>query len=306
MNTFSRITGWWERAFPMSKHISPQLEPSCDGPPYDLDVLVPLSARDKYAQRLQAFQHHGLLNGKCTSVRLTLLIGEEDRELFENGWNFPVRIVEGDRGHAAARIYDYYAAMTEEELGAARWFLRVDDDSVTDVDGLVKWLDSNYNWEECHYLMTVSCCDILPIYRENAARLGYGHLFPFHSKGKTERSSAHEWEAAVLSQTMMRRIVEQEHCGELFAHCADIEGGFGDHVLALAARMTGFTPAESEVLSQWPEIDNLSLFGGDLFHIHYIAPDLDNWSVFLDALQNYRPAATQMAGQNPQAGERLD
>lgn len=273
---------------------SPPGEPQAprDEPPvFDLDVLVPVSAQGKYAERLKTFKRFGILNAAGLKIRLTLLVGDENPELFQEGWDFPIRLKTGRTREAAPRIYDYYAAMTDDEARGARWFVRVDDDSVTDVGGLVEWLDANYDWRECHYLMTKACFDVHPVYGEGALRLGYGRLFRPYMNGKPAGLNvgcfAHEWECALLSQAMMRRIMEHEHCRALFAYCARFDGGYGDHVLAVAARMTGFTPAESEVLCCEAEVEKLSLWGGDFFHIHYIAPDLERWPDFLNALEKH-------------------
>ncbi len=245
---------------------------------YDLDVLLPVSANGKYAERMKAFQRFGLLNNSRASIRITLLIGTEDAELFAEGWHCPVRMVSSQHHHPAAKIYDFYARADAEEADMARWLIRVDDDSVTDVDGLIQWLDACYDWRECHYLMTGVVFDCHPVYREALANLGYDHLL----RPSVVGSGAHEFESALLSQTMMRRILRHPDSRRLFAACAEFEGGYGDHVLPIAARIVGFTPAQSEVLWCYPELGKFSIFGGDFYHIHFLAPDLDRWSDFVN------------------------
>jgi hypothetical protein len=59
---------------------------------YDLEVLLPLSAKGKYQQRMQDFQKTGLLNHHGQNLHVTLLIGTEEAELFTAGWSYPVTL----------------------------------------------------------------------------------------------------------------------------------------------------------------------------------------------------------------------
>ncbi len=261
-------------------------------PDLDIEILLPVSAKGKYWDRFKAFQRTGLLNHRGHKIHVTLLTGTEEPERFERGWDYPITIVPSRYDHVASKIYDYYSTIAEETLDNASWFMRVDDDSCTDVGGLSRWAGANFRHEDCIYLMAASLWDIVTQYREAAIRLGYDHIFRPLMKGKTgnlpSSSFAHEMECSFLSQGAMRRIFAEPNCRRFFQEIAKLESGFGDHGLAVASRMVGIPTSESEVLCCWPAVDKFSLFGGgDFFHIHFIAPDVQGWEQFQAVCQKY-------------------
>lgn len=254
-------------------------------PGLDIEILLPVSANGKYLNRLHAFQKTGLLNHERQKIQVTLLTGTEDPEQFEEGWNYPITIVPSRYDHVASKIYDYYSNISEDTLCSASWFMRLDDDSCTDVGGLIQWANANFHSHDCIYLMSGYSWDIVTQYREAAIRIGYGHLFRPLMKGMQgslpSSSFAHEWECSLLSKGAMQRIFAEPDCRLFFQEIAKLEDGYGDHGLSVAARMVRIPTSQSEVLSSQPDVDKFSLFGqGDFFHIHYIAPDLPVWSQF--------------------------
>lgn len=261
-------------------------------PELDVEILLPVSANGKYLDRLRAFQKTGLLNHQRHQIHVTILTGTEDPQRFEEGWVYPFSIVPSRYDHVASKIYDYYSSICEGTSHSANWFMRVDDDSCTDVGGLIEWANANFHSDDCIYLMSGYSWDIVTQYREAAIRLGYGHLFRPLMKGMRgglpSSSFAHEWECSFLSKGAMQRIFAEQNCRRFFQEIAKLESGYGDHGLSVAARMVGIPTSQSEVLSSEPDMDKFSLFGGgDFFHIHYIAPDLPAWSQFEVFCQKY-------------------
>lgn len=262
---------------------------------HDLEVLVPLFAGgEKYAKRMQAFKSHGLLNMSDHQVHIKALIGTDKPENYYLDWGSMgcsiVSLIDSEYDHVAQKIYQYYIERSDENL-LSRWYIRVDDDSSTNVGPLIDWLDRNFDYNEPHYFTTKQCWDITKIYKNAFEKEGWGHLAPQNNKGKggdlPDNFIPHEWECCITSQGMMKRIAHHEGAMKFLRRLSYLPLGFGDMGLALAARITKFAVAEVEVLSARPDIRNYSAFGGDIHHIHFIAPDLPYYGHFTRELMNH-------------------
>ncbi len=252
----------------------------------DLAILVPLCASGKYLDRARAFQKVGLLNAKKSRVHITALIGTDPVESFPQAWGHPAMWEGSAFNHVACKIYNHYASMHMDYIESARWFMRVDDDSVTDVDGLVEYLDSNFNYTEPNYFHAHTNYDNAPHYRMAMEDTGYGHLVKRRVDGRWN-ALPHEWECSVTSQAMMKRIFGNPDIRVFFGRLASYEGGFGDHGLAMAARMVKCAPSEVEFLAHDAPFDDFTGWdGGSCYHLHTVAPDIEeNWNYLQQKLQ---------------------
>ena len=181
-----------------------------------------------------------MLGGEQLRVRLVLLCGtyELDAELHQaSAWPGveSVVVVKRHRRSSGAqnlRLLRQHFARAELQ---ARWYLRVDDDSLTDVRRLVNHLDATFYWRHTLHLAGTLNTDIDPAYqvvlrdlRADRYLQGAGHCEFYH-----------EWEASVTSHGAMRRILNNRIAREFLRRVALLPGGFGDHCLAVAARLTG-------------------------------------------------------------------
>ncbi len=254
------------------------------GEVFDLEVLVPVHPEGRWLERLEMFRRFGLLNIGRARVRVVLLAGTFEVE--EGDWDGveQVIVLNGESDHPARKIYASYHAMTLRDLGSARWFLRVDDDSVTDVGGLLSHLDGSCDWREPHHLIGHLCSEVNPAYEKMLRQVGAGHLLC--PRGRALAS--HEWEVSLTSQPAMLRALSHPQARELLSQAADYEGGFGDRCLALCHRLAGLFPEPASFLSSFEHLDDFSLWGGGLFHIHYLSPDKPSeWARFMDKLYQF-------------------
>ena len=254
---------------------------------YDLEILLPVHATGHWLDRMNAFRQFGLLGGEQLRVRLVLLCGtyQLDAELHQaSAWPGveSVVVVNGTDDHPAPKIYDYYANILPAQELQARWYLRVDDDSLTDLRRLVNHLDATFYWRHTLHLAGTLNTDMDPAYqmvlrdlRAHRYLQGAGHCEFYH-----------EWEASVTSHGAMRRILSNRIAREFLRRVALLPGGFGDHCLAVAARLTGIPIAQVPFLTAHCELDKFAAFqpsGNGFFHIHYLSPDnAEMWPRYME------------------------
>ncbi len=271
------------------------------GPLFDVEICLPVFLEGKWKARLQAFRRHGLLNTSGVRVRLVLLAGTQREARLSRGWPVDeVSVLQDSTDDAAAKIYSYYGRLSLPEIGRARWFLRVDDDSSTDVAGLVRSLDLSYSWREPHHLFAWAVqgehlADPFPRWLEE---LGCGHLVSQHF--------AHDWEVSATSQPALLRALSDTRCRELLRRACALEGNWGDMGLAACCRVAGVSPAPASFLDPGPAWWDFSPFGGEKHHIHGVAPDLaEHWAPFQEKLAAYLAAEGKAQEAKAQEGKAL-
>ncbi len=247
--------------------------------PFDLEICLPVFLEGKWRKRLEFFRQAGLLNTSGVKARLVLLAGTQSEAGLDEGWPAEeVVVVPCDTDDAAAKIYSYYLNLGLGDIGRSRWFLRVDDDSSTDVGALVASLDDSYSWREPQHL--------------NASQVAPGHLpepFPqwLHEVGGSHILSKHflqDWEVSATSQAAMLRALSEPRSREILRRASQFMGSWGDIALAICCRLAGISPAQCSFIDAGPAILDFSPFGGEKHHIHLIAPDLPNHAAFIDRL----------------------
>lgn len=230
----------------------------------DLEVILPVSAKGKYEQRLQDFQKYGLVNTSAKNTLVTLLVGPEK---FPNNWlagwpdGVEARIHPGPYHHPSSKIYEYVPNLSD-----ARWYLKIDDDSFTDIGGLLELLDLDYPSGR-HY---ISCGTSYTLHDPEISvlrKMGFGR-WTHHP-----HSFAHEQEASLVSKEAMEAILTNKIAMEFMEHRAKIEKGYTDISLAAAAKMCGVHATDAWFMTNQPNLKNFSLFGGHLQHIHWISRD---------------------------------
>lgn len=253
---------------------------------FDVEICLPVFLEGKWQQRLHAFRRSGLLNISDVSVRLVLLAGTQDAPDLNAGWPVDeVEVFRSSTNEAASKIYSYYHHLSLADLGRARWFLRIDDDSSTNVQDLILSLDRCYWWREAHHLMAwqVSARPLPAPFPQWLHGIGYSHIVSKHFM--------HDWEVSVTSQTAMLHALSHSGARELLRRASQIEGNWGDIALAICCRLVGISPVTCSFLDAGPVYWDYSAFGGEKHHIHGIAPDIEeHWASFQQKLDEYYPA----------------
>jgi hypothetical protein len=240
---------------------------------YDLCVVVPVCG--KFKERLEDFKRYGLVNVGERRVILNLLLSNENVDGLESGWheNIDVNVIKSECPNYVSNIYRFYASIDLDKIDY-KWLMRVDDDSCTDIDGLISNLEDFYDWNENFYL-AASLKEFSSVLEGNE-----GEVYPEYSYllGNYERISRllkNEVETGIISATALKKILNNESSSKLIKFRSRLYGGYGDCVIAIAGAMAKVYPIDCPFLTHLPLLENFSIVGGTLNHIHMIARDVD-------------------------------
>lgn len=233
-----------------------------------MDVILPVCNR--FLDRVEDFKKYGLLNQGSRKVRVNLVVSGEKVKGLEEGWrgDFTVRVVENESSEYVANLYRFYLSVNPSDPGC-RWLVRLDDDSCTDVDGLITNLDRFYGSDGNFYLG-----DLHPL--QNALNGFEGGLYheyksllgdyaPFSGLIKTEI------ECGVMSRGAMSKVLSNERSRRLIEKRSTLSGGYGDCVVALASALAGVYAIDCPFITHLPLLHEFSMLGGIRNHIHMIS-----------------------------------
>ena len=228
---------------------------------YDLEILIPVSLTGVYSARLNYFLKSGLRNVKDHKVLLNLLIGTES--LPELAHNFPenveVRKIKSDLCHPATKIYDFYSNYNFDQ---SKWIMRIDDDSITDIDRIMNFL-SDLDCEKHYYFVGHQC------FSNGQIDIPLNILERYGKLEKLKNQVSHEVEVAIYSNGTFKKVIE-ENRKEILSR-SKIEAGYGDQLFGLLSKISGIFPSQISLLSSEPEIQKF--IEGSLAHIHKICHD---------------------------------
>lgn len=235
---------------------------------YDVEIILPVCGR--FSSRIEDFKKYGLLNTSGRRVLVNVLISDEELDGLEVGWpeDVEVRLKRYECQDHVSNIYRFYSELDSGRM-EAKWLMRVDDDSCTDIGGLLSNLDAFYDWEGLFYLGDMTTFGRVLEASEGNVYKDYKYLL-----GDLERVVPYlnnEIECGIVSKGAMERILGESKSVRLLKHRAKLRGGYGDCVTALAAIMAKVYPMQCPFISHLPRIVEFSLFGGHLNHIHAIS-----------------------------------
>jgi hypothetical protein len=243
---------------------------------FDLDVIVPLCG--KFLQRVEDFKRYGLVNQRGRKVRVNVVLSGERIEGLAEGWrgDFSVRTVDSQSDDYVSNLYGYYLSVDPKAPGS-RWLIRLDDDSCTDIDGLVSNLDKFYGHDAPAYLG-----DLHPL--QNALNGLEGHLYQqyrtllgdYEPFGNVLMS---EVECGVMNAAAVSKVLGCAESRRLLEKRASLPGGYGDCAVSLAANLAGVRPVDCPFITHNPLVRDFSLLGGFRNHIHMVArrPEGENF-----------------------------
>jgi hypothetical protein len=83
----------------------------------------------------------------------------------------------------------------------------------------------------------------------------------------------HELEGCVVSRTALAKILSNTQARQFMQMRSQIEAGYTDYALAVAARISKIFPAEGYFMSHLPVVGYFSMFNGTQSHIHGLSHD---------------------------------
>lgn len=235
---------------------------------YDLEVLVPMSS--KHPSRVEDFKKYGLVNHKARKVLVNVLVSGSPLDRAHEGWpeGFHIEVVHNPSPRYVPNVYKFYTQI-DPDKPRARWFMRVDDDSCTDVDGLVANLDAFYDWETPFHLGNLILFKN-PIGSDEGAAFNQYKSLLGHLKHIVSELST-EVECGIMSAAALSKVLNNPDSRRLIEKRSEIDGGYFDCVVALASAMVKVFPLDCPFVSRQPLIEQFSLLGGLKNHIHLIA-----------------------------------
>lgn len=240
---------------------------------YDIEFVLPITGGDRYLQRVADFKKFGLMNIRNRKVRLKVLTDKSVPDKIANeGWPEKVDVIVKKYNHpegnsATPKIYSCYLDYLKESLDDCRWYAKVDDDSINDVDGLVTSLDLDHDHNREDYLVAE------PIYDISWERKVLKRVDPSYLRWGRFKRPAHEWEISVFAQRAMKTMFNDQKAVDFLRYRLAVYGGNGDTGMGIMARICKINAAVSVFMSQYPFLPMFSLLGGPLNHIHYMSRD---------------------------------
>ena len=248
---------------------------------YEIEFVIPVNNTEPtYKKRLADFKKIGLLNmPKDKKIKVVLLAKKQTiSPRVKKGWpkNCDLVIKEHDNDLHIFKLCEYYLDLKKFN---SKWYVTVDDDSVTNIGGLINSL-SNYSLINPVYLSTPYTYDkvMKTLEIKIVEKLKLLHFL--------KNDWSHDWESHYINRAAMIQILKNPNNRKYIRKRKKTLSGFTDQFMNYASKIAGINPIVSNFSSPHAEIDNFSLFNGHLDHIHYVAHDYKNTDVFINWFKN--------------------
>ncbi len=239
---------------------------------HDIEFVVPVSTHGHFADRLTDFVNYGLLNMADKRVLVTFLAGTHKLPSIALA-NANHRIVAHAVDHPAPKIYSFFSRLDRSHAARVRWLAKVDDDSVTNVAGLVDQLDQEYDYTKDCYLLADASFSFLPQYWNLLSFIGAKNISTPRRTNHPKFQAITEWECSIFSQSALRSLVSCAPAMQFLQRASEHPSGYGDQCTALAARIAKIPICDVPFMTKDPAVEEFSLFGGRFHHLHFLARD---------------------------------
>jgi len=238
---------------------------------YDIEICLPITfSQEKYKLMFSQFKKYGLLRTNERKILLSLLVGTEKvPKDFNEGWGngISVQLIRSKYNVLAQKTMDYYCSVINPK--SAKWFMKLDDDSITDIKCLMEHLDK-LNHNEERYLGSSLSSNIEDAEKEILFNMDEEHLYnPVHKIW-------HEWECCIMSSYTIDKILNcEKSMNFLNLRLKNDFPSSNDISLGIAAKFAGQRVEEADFLTNKPFYGLFSLFGGPICHLHYCSEIFD-------------------------------
>jgi hypothetical protein len=226
---------------------------------YDLEFIIPVCFKPKYLERFRYFAKKGISNIENHKILINFLVGQEQMpdDFYSFADNVEVRIIKSELNHETSKLYDFY--YNYKNFDQSKWIVKMDDDSFTNVDGLIRQLEIVSPNKEYYFVgqqttgsMKVTI-DILA--KHNLLRKLHDH--------------EHEVEIAVISNEAYKNTIENYR--DILKERSKIEAGYTDQLFCLLAKTLGIFPIKMRFLTASPMVNGF--IREEFAHIHGISYD---------------------------------
>jgi hypothetical protein len=234
---------------------------------YDIEILAP--AEGELIKRIENFKKWGIRNIGKYKVKLVLAAScDNEISMFEGNWptGLDVEVCITPYKHVAQRIYHYYDSIIKPDT--AKWYFRIDEDSMNDISGLMENLELLFDHEREYHITGEVNWDVQTLEKSILTQLGFDDWYKINGN-----TPPHEYESSITSNAAMKRILSNEKAQKYFKLRKEIANGYGDHGLCFCARMEKIHPTIVSFITVRSEIFEFSEFQGRFNHIHWMAED---------------------------------
>lgn len=256
---------------------------------YDFEIAVPSdTTRPQIKMRLEDFKKYGLLNTKDLRIHISFLGTKncgESADFLKNDWpsNIDVDVIICPYSFTAQRIYNYYGKHIQKDF--AKWYIRMDEDSITDLGGLMANLERDFDHNREYHLGSRFLYDIFATDQRILTKMGYGWWYRTSKSTEFMEAPAHEQEIGITSLAAINRLVENTDAKKYFNIRKEFAEGYGDHGLSYGLRMCKIYGTKVPFLTHESSICHHSIFSGHLNHIHWVGRDKN--PQFMDWMEIY-------------------
>ena len=240
---------------------------------YDYEFIIPTEVNNEVIlKRIADFKKFGIINHEGFKIKIFLMASRDNpKNQLEKNWpkDFDVQVIITPFEHVAQRIYWYYATIMKPDT--AKWYVRIDEDSLTDIAGLDRNLKLMFDHEREFHVVGHLNWDIWDADEAILRSLGYGHFYRHHSNHRD--TPPHEQEISVTSNAAIKKMFSNEKAVKYFDVRKEFADGYGDHGLCHCLRMNKIYPVSVSFLTHEAELVNYSGFGGFRNHIHHVSRD---------------------------------
>jgi hypothetical protein len=229
---------------------------------YDFEILVPAetSHQDLY-ERLIDFKKFSLINTDGFKIKLIFACSpKNETDFLTLDWpsNIDVEVLNTPFKHVAQRICHYYAHHIQPNT--AKWYMRIDEDSITDISKLNEHLNIRFDYEREYHIIAHQWILDDPLEKSILKMLGLQYML--------DEPLIIEHEISITSQAAINRICKSEKVKKYFKVREQMPEGFGDRPLAICLAVEKVYGKTAQFISKDANILQFSQFGGNLTHIH--------------------------------------
>lgn len=236
---------------------------------YDAEIAILVSEHPKFIDRIEFLLEYGLKNCDTHKVRIKLIKKEghnQKNSIIEKYQTANIKFenIFFKTDEPAAKRFTYYLDLKEEELNNSRWFIFIDDDTVTDIDKTLDKLDEWFDWKEKAYASGELMNNFQGQEWDIANLMGKSEWY------RNGKGPYHEWQICCLSQGAIKKILSTPESNRVIRLRSQIEKGWGDHGMGLAAKFAKIYPVSTNFLSANPLILESTFLSGWVTHFHKI------------------------------------
>lgn len=262
---------------------------------YDLIFCVLTTTKKK--NRLPFFHKNGYKKSDKYKIKIVYLVENEEKPEYVNEdieWY-------NSNYHYTIRYLDYLKNTKDQ----SRWFLQVDDDSITDLDKTIEYLDKYYEFEDSLCLGSIVTQIFATRYfdRKTIGQLNADCYFePVYEKilKKTidqninlndifvSPKSFSAWEYCILSKSAFNKISKFKKLGEFIENCKELKIHFSDESCFVLSNLLKITVSHCSFMTPMPIFEEYSGMNknGRFTHIHHVCEELDQLHLVENIIQN--------------------